>query len=170
MSDVSFIIFARAIHVLAGVFWAGSSFVIATTVTPLAAKHSAEGAGRWLGMVARRAARLSMIGAALTVLSGGYLLYALHAHDTSISGLVLDAGTVAALIALAVGFLVGRPAALALAKIRDSGVQGDPLPAEKLRAMVSLRLRAAVATRVATGLFVCAIIAMSVFRYAAALG
>jgi uncharacterized membrane protein len=109
VSNFSFIVLARAIHVMAGVTWAGAAFVLAMVVVPLAARFGAEGAGRWLGMVARRAGLVSGISALLTILSEVYLFATLHSHDDSVSGLVLKAGAAAALASLLVGLFVGRP-------------------------------------------------------------
>ena len=168
MSELSFIVLARVIHVMSGVAWAGATFVMAGVVAPIAARYGAEGAGRWLGMVARRAGKASLIAALLTVASGGYLFSALHPHDTSASGLVLMSGSVAALLSLAVGLLVGRPAGLGLAKLQEARPEGGPPTADLLQRMATLRLRATVSARVTAGLLGAAVLAMAVFRYAAA--
>ena len=169
MSELSFIVLARAVHVMAGVTWAGAVFVMAAVVAPLSARHGAEGAGRWLGLVAGRAGRISIITALLTVLSGVYLFAVLHRHDTSASGLVLISGAVAALLALALGLLVARPTGLRLARLGQAQAGGAAPTAEMLRQMEQLRLRATVSGRVAAGLLGASVLAMAVFRYAVAL-
>src|SRR5258706_4168922 len=116
MSDFTLIVFAHAIHVMAGVIWAGTTFLLALVIMPLMLRHGAEGAGRWLGMAARRAGLFSSISALLTVVSGIYLFATLHRHDHSASELVLKTGAVAALLALAVRLLVSRPARQKLAQ------------------------------------------------------
>lgn len=169
MSELSFIVLARAIHVMAGVAWAGSTFVMAGVVIPLMSKHGAEGAGRWLSLVAGRAGRASMVTALLTVLSGIYLFATLHPHDDSASGLVLKAGAVASLLALALGLLVGRPAGLGMARLQQQLPAGTPPTAELLRQIAALRLRATLSARFAAGLLGAGVLAMAVFRYAAAM-
>lgn len=169
MHDLTIIVLARAIHVMAGVAWAGATFMLAGVVLPLAMRHGAEGAGRWLGLVAQRAGRAIGISALLTVLSGIYLFAALHPHDDSASGLVLKAGASAALLALAIGFLTGRPAAQRMAKLQEALSSGNSPAPEAMREMASLRKRAALGGRIAAGLLALAVLAMGVFRYATAL-
>lgn len=169
MSESAFIVLARADHVLAGVGWAGTAFMLAVVLVPLA-QRGADGAGSWLGPVARRAGPLSGICALLTVLSGVYLFAVLHPHDESAGALVLKAGAAAALLALAVGVLVGRPAGQRLAKLQQmQQAQGTPPPLETLAQMPALRQRAALSARVAAGLLSVSVLAMAVFRYATAM-
>lgn len=170
MFDFTLIVLARAIHVLAGVTWAGATFILAAVVVPLAVRHGAEGAGRWMGLVARRAGMFSGISAVLTVLSGIYLFAALHAHDDSLGGLILKSGSLAALLALAVGVLAGRPAGRRISQLQDAQVDGKALSPEAIREMARLRKRAAMSARIAAGLLGVAVLAMAVFRYAAAIG
>jgi uncharacterized membrane protein len=168
MLGITFIVLARAIHVMAGVAWAGTIFVLAMVIVPLAVGHGAESAGRWLGMVARRAGMISGISALLTVLSGIYLFAALHPHDDSIGGLILKAGAVAALFSFAVGALLGRPAGQRLAKLQQTSA-GEAAPStQTLQELASLRRRSALSARLAAGLLGAAVFAMAVFRYASA--
>jgi uncharacterized membrane protein len=168
MSEATLIVLARAIHVIGGVTWAGSTLVLAVAVFPVLMRHAAEGAGRWMGMVTQRAGRMSGIGAMLTVISGIYMFAALHAHDESTGGTVLKTGAVAALLSLAVGIFFGRPAGAKLAKMQEDGQMSAPPSAEQREAMASLRTRAVVSSRVAVGLLMLAVLSMAVFRYAQA--
>jgi uncharacterized membrane protein len=136
MSEVAFIVLARAIHVMSGVTWAGASFLVATVITPALAPGGAHNSGPWVGTVARRAGALTGISAMLTVLSGVFLFAVLHPHDSSAGGLVLKSGAMAALLSLAVG----------------------------------LRTRTVLSARVSAALLAVAVLAMAVFRYAAAVG
>lgn len=169
MSDTALIVLARAVHVMAGITWAGAAFVLAMVIVPLAARHAAEGAGRWLGMAARRAGKLAGISALLTVLSGIYLFAALHPHDDSASGFVLKSGAAAALLSLAVGLLVGRPAGLKLAQLQEASKDGSAPSAETARQLTRLRVRSAVGSWITAGLLGIAVLAMAVFRYASAM-
>jgi len=166
MSESAFIVLARAVHVLAGVGWAGTAFMLAVVLVPLA-QGGADGAGSWLGPVARRAGPLSGACALLTVLSGVYLFAVLHPHDESAGGLVLKAGAAAALLALAVGVLVGRPAGRRLANLQQA-LGAAPGP-ETLAQLPALRQRAALSARLAAGLLGVSVLAMAVFRYATAM-
>ncbi len=169
MSDIALIVLARAVHVMAGVTWAGATFVLAVVVVPLATRHGSQGAGRWLGMVARRSGSVSGIAALLTVVSGIYLLMTLHPNDGSPSGLVLKSGALAALLSLAVALLVGRPAGVRLQKLNASLAEGE-LPSPEIAQQVArLGLRARMSSRLAAGLLGVAVLAMAVFRYASIL-
>ena|SRR5437868_6965128 len=168
MFNLTAIVLARALHVMAGVIWAGSAVIFAAAIAPVLSRHAAEGAGRWVGMVARRAAMISGISVVLTVLSGIYLFAALHAHDETASGWVLKTGAVAALLAMAVGLLVGRPAGIKLAKAQESQTNGA-ISDEAARQLGVLRGRAVLSSRVALGLLGVSVVAMATFRYAQAL-
>ena len=89
MTTVALILLARTLHILGGVIWAGSTFLLTWVIFPIGAQHAAEGAGRWVGMIARKAGPVSGIAAMLTVLSGIYLMLVIHPGDRSAGGLVL---------------------------------------------------------------------------------
>ena len=169
MFHIDLIVLARAIHVIAGVAWAGATFMLASVVMPIAVRHGAEGAGRWMGLVARRAGLSSMIAALLTVLSGIYLFVALHAQDASSGALVLKTGATAALLSIAIGFFLARPAGIELGRMQQGLAAGSPPPQETMRRIETLRRRQVVGMRVAAALIGVAVLAMAVFRYATAI-
>lgn len=169
MFHIDLIVLARAIHVIAGVSWAGATFMLASVVMPIAMRHGAEGAGRWMGLVARRAGLSSMVAALLTVLSGIYLFAALHAQDASSGALVLKTGATAALLSIVVGFFFARPAGIELGRMQQGLAAGSPPPPETLQRIETLRRRQVVGMRVAAALIGVAVLAMAVFRYATAI-
>jgi len=169
MSEITLIVLARAIHVISGVAWAGAAFVLTIVVLPLFARHGADGAARWLGLVARRAGVLVAVSAPLAILSGIYLFSALHAHDDSAGGSVLKAGAAAALLAAAVGVLVSRPAGRKLLQLSQQAAQAGAATSDWARQLAALRMRAAVSARVAAALLGVTVLAMGTFRYASAL-
>jgi len=90
--------------------------------------------------------------------------------------LVLKAGAAAALLALAVGVLVGRPAGQRLAKLQQvqqvqqvQQAQGAAPPTDALAQLPVPRRRAALSARLAAALLGVSVLAMAVFRYAAAM-
>jgi uncharacterized membrane protein len=169
MSEVPFIVLARAIHVMSGVTWAGAAFVLATAIIPVLVPNGADNSAPWLATVARRAGALSGISAMLTVLSGFFLFAVLHPHDNSVSALVLKSGMMAALLSLAVGVLIGRPAGLGIARVYASR-DGTALSPEATRQLSRLHARTLLSARVAAALLGFAVLSMAVFRYAAAVG
>jgi hypothetical protein len=150
------------------VAWAGATFMLASVIVPIALGHGGEGAGRWMGLAARRAGLSSMVAALLTVLSGIYLFAALHAQDASAGGFVLKAGAAAALLSIVVGFAVARPAGMQLGRLQQALADAPP-PADTLQRIAALRRRQLIGVRAAAGLLGLAVIAMAVFRYASAL-
>ena len=169
MSNIELIVLARAVHVMAGVTWAGATFLLGAVIMPIAARYGAEGAGRWTGMIARRVGPLSGISALLTVLSGIYLFAALHPNDSSAGGLVLKAGAIAALLSLAIGFLVGRPIGLKLAKLSEQNSPAAAPSPDLLQQMSGLRRRAALSSRLTAAFLGIAVLSMAVFRYVQAM-
>jgi uncharacterized membrane protein len=168
MFNIVLIALARMVHIMAGVTWAGATFLLATAIVPIAARHGEEGAGRWIGMIARRVGPMSGLSALLTVLSGVYLFAALHPNDNSAGGLVLKTGAVAALLSLSVGFLIGRPAGLKLGRLSQQGLPAEPSP-DLLPQISRLRRRTALSSRLTAALLGIAVLSMAVFRYAGAM-
>jgi uncharacterized membrane protein len=159
MFDLTLIILVRAIHIFAGVIWAGATFTMAWAVLPAAIRQPAPG----FGQMARRVGMISMIAALISVLSGIYLFIALHAHDESAGARVLGAGALSALLALGVGLLVGRPTGRKLGELQQ---RNDASAAAE---MDRLRRRATLVSRATAGLLGLSVIAMATFRFAAAL-
>lgn len=166
MFDITFIVLARAIHVMAGVIWAGATFVLVAMIAPMAARFEADGAGRWFGLVMRRVGMSSGIAALATVLSGIYLFAAVHPHDDSLSGWVLKSGALAAILAMLVGALVGRPAGQRIGQLQ-AALREAPSE-DSARELARLRRRATLGARLAAGLLAFAVLAMAGFRYASA--
>ena len=167
MTTVVLILLARALHVLGGVIWAGSTFLLTWVIFPIGARHAAEGAGRWVGMIARKAGPMSGISALLTILSGIYLMLVIHPGDRSTGGLVLQAGAVAAVLSFFVGFFFGRPAGQKLLQLTEQ--QSSTPSAAELAQREGLRKRAAVSSVMTAMLLVLAVLAMATFRYVQAL-
>lgn len=167
MSTIAFILLARAVHVIAGVVWAGATFVLASLILPMARQYAAEGVGRWTGMMARKVGPVSGISAVLTILSGMYLFAVLHPQDTTMGGTVLKAGAIAALLSFAVGVFVGRPNGLKLAKLSaEHPTAADPGVQQQ---MATLGRRVALSSHFTIALLGLAVLAMALFRYVQAI-
>ena len=166
MTAIGLIVFARAVHVLGGVAWAGTAFVMAGAFLPVLRRYGKDGAAPWLGLVARRIGMMAAISAGSTVLSGTYLSSVLHHHDDSASGLLLKAGALFAFLALATVLVVVQPASRKL----EAAQKTLPDSAEaSLEAVARLRRRVAVGVCVVAALLGVSVLFMAVFRYAGAL-
>jgi uncharacterized membrane protein len=167
MTTVALILLARAVHILGGVIWAGSTFLLTWVIFPIGSQYAAEGAGRWVGTIARKAGPVSGISAMLTVLSGIYLMLVIHPGDRSAGGLVLQAGAVAAILSFFVGIFVGRPAGQKLLQLMQQ--QSSAPSAAELAQREGLRKRAAISSMLTALLLALAVLAMAIFRYVQAL-
>ena len=129
------LIIVAALHVLATVFWAGTTFALARTG----------------GAAAERLFRPQLAAAVLACLSGGYLGHTLHGHALGRPEQVLIAAAAASVIALLVQVsIVGD----AMRTLRDGA-----------REHAGARAQATVGHRVAAGLLGLAALGMAVARY-----
>jgi hypothetical protein len=129
------LILALSLHLLAAVFWAGTSFVLARTG----------------GIPAERLFRPQMGAAAVAVLTGGYLWMQLHGALFGWPEKILAVGIICAFVAAGVqGVMVGS----AVRKLSTSGID------ENLA-----RSRIAVAQRIAAGLLAVTIVCMAMAGY-----
>lgn len=116
----SALIVALVLHVLAGVFWAGSTFVLA----------------RGGGDQAGRLFRPQMGAAAVAVASGAVLWFLLHRGTPGIQERLLEAGAASALIAAAVQAFGARA-------LRRAPIAGAPGVTTGDRVALSQRIAAA---------------------------
>ncbi len=129
------LIIILSLHVLAAVFWAGTSFTLART----------DGAG------GEQLFRPQMGAAVVAVLTGGYLWSRLHGGGFEAPEQVLAIGVVCAFVAAGVqGAIVGS----AIRKLSKGGI-GDSM----------VRSRIALAQRIAAGLLAVTIVCMAAARY-----
>lgn len=160
MFSPTLILIARAIHILSGVYWAGSMFVMAGTLLPAMRNP---GAGPVLGPVMKGLGMRVGVAAILTILAGLYLMAALHPHDSSPSGIVLGVGAAAAILAFLVALFISMPSGRKLTALLAAK---DLAADEKNRQMAALQGRMALGARLMAGLLGLAVLCMAVFRYA----
>lgn len=170
MLQIGLIVLARVVHVVSGIAWSGGTFVMAGAILPMASRYAKDSFGRWAVAIADRVGPAIGIAALLTVVSGAYLFIALHRTDTSASGLVLRAGALAALLALAAG-QVSRRTGQRLRQLNEAQASAGAAPPSPNvpDQMATLNHRAVLSSRVAAVLIGLALLAMAVFRYAPAL-
>lgn len=161
----------RIIHIVLGVFWAGTLMFVATFLEPAVRATAPEGGKVIQAMLARRYLDILPLIALLTILSGFALMWIVSGGFNpdwmgSKAGMILGTGGVVALAAFAIGVGIMRPATLkvmALAKkLPEAGAGAEAIQAE----MAGLRRRAAVAGRWVAALLLLAVTTMAVARYA----
>lgn len=161
-------VLVRGAHVLLAAFWAGTVVFAMLFLDPSVREAGPEGGKVMQILLRRRYLGTMLTVGALTVLSGIYLLWKISggfgaAYMGSLGGILASVGGLAGIGALAAGFFVSRPAARAMgevgARIANSG--GAPTP-EDLADLERLRNRLTAALRVAGGLLLIAVVAMTV--------
>ena len=131
------LIVALVLHVLSGVFWAGTTFALARTA----------------GNQADLFFRAQMGAAAIAVVTGGVLRFYLHHGPLGTPGHLLAIGALCAFLALGVqGMMVA------------SALQKLPAPAESEGSRV--RRRVATGQRIAAALLMITVTCMAAARYA----
>jgi hypothetical protein len=159
----------RAIHILCGVYWAGTLFFLVTVLQPSVADLGPEG-GKVQQAVIRR--RLLPLMAVLTILSGIELYRRISggfsaAWISSRPGTTLTIGALAALVAFTIGMSVMRPSAKRVGPLAQQA-QGTPEGPDREAALAvvgRLRRRAVLAGRWVAALLAISVIAMAIFRY-----
>jgi uncharacterized membrane protein len=156
--DLTLIALARALHILTAIAWMGASLVMMRAIVP--ALFAPNGPGPWFATITTRIGPMAAGSSVLTVLTGVYMFWALHPHDTSRSGIVLGLGALMGLIAVGFGIMIGKVSKNELAHL--TGASGD---AAKLDAA---RRKLKFAAHMSTAFLVLSALGMATFRYAAA--
>src|SRR4030067_283354 len=141
-----YLILLRLIHIFSGVFWAGTTFFMVSTLIP-SVKEAGPDAGRFVGRMAGSNRMLCFVGMSntLTFLSGilmyAYLTNGFHLDWLSSGrGLILTIGAVAGLVAWLVGSLAMAPTGRRIAGMIESmQAAGGPPSPEQMATMQALR-------------------------------
>jgi hypothetical protein len=165
-------IILRVIHLVCGVYWAGTLFFLVTLLQPSVAEAGPEGGKVVQALMRRRFLDIVPIMAAMTILSGLELFRRISggfssAWMASRPGMTLTTGVVAALVAFTIGMTVLRPSAKRTGPLAQSAQQ-MPEGAEREAALAEvqrLRRRTAIGGRWVAALLAVAVIGMAVFRY-----
>ncbi len=171
MSTSTLIIIFRIIHIFAGVFWAGSAFMMVSYVEPSVRASGTIGQQfmRQFGLKSTYSVAM-VVTATLTAISG-LLLYDL-VFDLSggilstTRGLVITIGALAGIAAWITGFAIQSRSISKMKKLNNEIEEGDGPPSpEQMATMQALGQRISLGGRITAVLLVIALIGMSTAEY-----
>jgi hypothetical protein len=162
----------RVAHVALGVFWAGTILFNALFLIPAVGDAGPDGAKVMGALQRRRLMDVLPTTAILTVLSGLWMYWRASsgfsaAYVYSPAGMAYGLGGVAAIIGLAIGIGIMRPASLRAVALGPRLTQLPPGPERDAQAALlqELRQRAARTARIIAVLLAITVIAMGAARY-----
>lgn len=170
----SYMVVFRIVHILAGVAWVGSIFLLVFYVQPSAEAIAPAGAPFMSELLGKRKMVDGIIAAAVVSVTGGLFLYWRDWHDFgsfgdwigSSFGSTLTIGAVASLVALGIGVFVTRPTVVKLLALgRQVAESGGPPPPDVAAQIAAMQARLKVFARLSLGLLVIAVLAMAIARY-----
>jgi uncharacterized membrane protein len=169
------IIVLRLIHILAGVYWAGTIFFFTTFLEPSLRSMGPDGGKVMVRFMERGYMKLMPAVAMTTVLSGIALLWIMSdgfkpAYMGSPMGIALSTGGALAIVSIVYGVSVLRPAGERIGKIAGELPQAsEASKAALMSEMEKLRNKTAVGARIVFGMLVVAVALMAGGRYIGAL-
>ncbi|HEU4356291.1 MAG TPA: hypothetical protein VFT27_11945 [Actinomycetota bacterium] len=169
----AYMVTLRILHIVTGVIWVGSLFVVVVFVQPTAATLGPAGAPFMSELRRRRFVDVVFIDAVFTVVAGSFLYWRdWHAYpsfgdwiDSSI-GAALTVGALLAISGLVVAATATRPTIGRLVSLgKQVAASGGPPTPETATRIGSLQRRLVVAERVSFSLVLLAVVAMASARY-----
>lgn len=161
----------RLLHIVVGVFWAGTIVFAAWLLVPAVGDAGPEGGKVVAALQRRRMMDILPVSALITIVTGFWLYFRISGGSPTFAGsragMALGGGGVLATIGFVIGFLVMRPAQTAVAAMASrlptmpEGAERAAVTAEMQR----LRVRAAKAGRIIAALVLLSTALMAVARY-----
>jgi hypothetical protein len=172
MSDQTYLLILRLLHIGFGIFWAGTAIYFAFFIEPTVRALGADGP-TFMQQLARtnKFPVVMLFSALMSVVAGILLIWRLSGGLqaqwlATRFGTVLTTAALMAIIAFIIGFFISRPVSMRMAKIGKAvAVAGGPPTPAQLEELKLLGRRLSVAGRVIAVLLILAVIGMSVFRY-----
>ncbi len=166
-------VFLRIVHIVTGVIWVGSLFVVVVFVQPSAATLGAAGAPFMSELRRRRFVDVVFIDALFTVVAGSFLYWRdWHTYPSfgdwlgSSFGASLTVGALLAISGLGVAAIVTRPTIGRLVSLGKQVAESGSTPSPETAAQIGgLQRRLVVAERVSFSLVLLAVVAMASARY-----
>ena len=165
------LIFARIIHVMAGVLWVGTVYFITIYLAPTLGEMGPDAGKVMAGLMKRKFMVFLPVVAVLSVLSGFYLYWKASMGFTSDymgsrTGMMFGTGGVLALLAFLVGMTVTRPAMTKATALGQQAASATPAERETMmKEAQALREKSASWSKLVLLLLLGAALAMSVARY-----
>jgi uncharacterized membrane protein len=174
LSVVVYMTVFRIVHILAGIAWAGSVFMLVLFVQPGVAAIAPAGAPFMAELFGKRRLVNWLIALGMTTVIGGMFLYwhdwhAFGSWGTWIGsrfGVTMTIGAVLAIVALGIGVRGTRPNVMRLLSLGLQAAEaGGPPPPELAAEIGRTQARLKVFARTTLGLIALAALAMSIARY-----
>jgi len=168
----AYMVTLRLVHIVSGVFWAGTLWFAASYLEPSIRETGPEG-GKVMQALLRRGYLNTMPAVALVAILSGFLLMWRVSDGFSSAwmgtpyGRALSLGALAALVAFALGVFVMRPTVLRMGALAQAAAQAtdDAARQATLAEVELLRQRARAAGRAVAGLLGVAVVMMAVAQY-----
>jgi uncharacterized membrane protein len=173
LATETFVVFLRIVHIVTGVIWVGSLFVVVVFVQPSAATLGPAGAPFMSELRRRRFVDVVFVDAVFTVLAGAFLYW----HDWHVLpsfadwidsgfGRGLTIGALLAISGLVVAATVTRPTIGRLVTLGKQVAESGAPPTSETGARIgTLQRRLVVAERASFSLVLLAVVAMASARY-----
>jgi len=165
------LLFLRLVHVLGGVLWVGSVLFMSLFLAPALAATGPSGGQIFAALQKRGLPTILLVASLLTIASGMRLMWITSgglasAYFATATGRTLVSAAAAAVTALLIGVLVGRPTAARAAKLGGAVASAPPEQRDALaRELATLRRRSGRAGAAASTLLVLAAAGMAIARY-----
>jgi hypothetical protein len=169
-----FMVVFRLLHIVAGVFWVGSVFMLVWFIQPSATAIAPAGAPFMAELLGKRRLVDRIILLGLVTVTAGLVMYWKDWHDAagfgdwvgSSFGLALTIGGLCAIAALLFGIFVTRPGVVRMLMLgRQAAEAGGPPSPEVVAEIGAIQQRLKVFARLGFALLVVAVLLMSTGRY-----
>jgi hypothetical protein len=167
----AYLVFLRIVHIVTGVIWVGSLFVVVVFLQPIAASIGPAAAPFMAELRRRRLVDVILVDALITIAAGSFLYW----HDWHLFptfgdwigsrfGAALTAGALLAIAVIPIAALVTRPTIGRLVGLGRQVAEAGASP-ELTAQIVAAQRRLVVAERTTLILAVLAVVAMASARY-----
>jgi uncharacterized membrane protein len=170
MDERTITIILRLIHILAGIFWVGTAFLLAGFLVPTLRVTGREGSRFMQTLMQRQRLQANIAIAMLLTVISGFTMYArisAASHGTwagTRQGIAFGVGGIAAVLGALAGLLISGVAGRRLAALSQSLEAGAP-NTEQQAELGRLQRRIGLGTRLAAALLAVAAGSMAIARY-----